>query len=142
MSIQQSASQVLDLVKAAGATGDLIIDEGKSLSLKARDGELEEYKVSSSQIFGLRIIHNGKIGSAYSEASDSDALKSLVDQALTNARYAAQEPHEQILTNSSTLKTDDTLLCPTEEIDIDETKLTQDFQSWFSRWINSGLLAA
>ena len=60
----QMAEQVLDQVMNAGATGDLIIDEGETLSLKASDGELEEYKVSSSRIFGLRIIKNGHIGTA------------------------------------------------------------------------------
>ena len=51
----QMADQVLDQVMNAGATGDLIVDEGETLSLKARDGELEEYKVSSSRIFGLAV---------------------------------------------------------------------------------------
>ena len=78
MTHQQHASQILEQVKAAGATGDLIIDQGRSLSLKAREGALEEYKVSSSQVLGLRVIKDGKVGTAYSEATDSEALKSLV----------------------------------------------------------------
>jgi hypothetical protein len=45
MIISDQANQVIDLVKAAGASGDLIIDQGESLSLKASDGELEEYKI-------------------------------------------------------------------------------------------------
>jgi hypothetical protein len=45
---QQLAERVLSKVQSEGASGDLIIDAGESLSLKARDGELEEYKV-----FGL-----------------------------------------------------------------------------------------
>jgi PmbA protein len=120
MTISDQANQVIDLVKAAGASGDLIIDQGESLSLKASDGELEEYKVSSSQIFGLRVIKDGKVGTAYSEAADSDALSSLVEQALTNARFTAIEVHENILSNEVTLKTDDLVLCPAEEVSIDE----------------------
>ena len=120
MTISDQANQVIDLVKAAGASGDLIIDQGESLSLKASDGELEEYKVSSSQIFGLRVIKDGKVGTAYSEAADSDALSSLVEQALTNASFTAIEVHENILSNEVTLKTDDLVLCPAEEVSIDE----------------------
>ena len=120
MTISDQANQVIDLVKAAGASGDLIIDQGESLSLKASDGELEEYKVSSSQIFGLRVIKDGKVGTAYSEAADSDALSSLVEQALTNASFTAIEVHEKILSNEVTLKTDDLVLCPAEEVSIDE----------------------
>ena len=108
----QMAEQVLDQVMRAGATGDLIIDEGETLSLKARDGELEEYKVSSSRIFGLRVIKDGHIGTAYSEAVDADALGSMVGQALNNASFAKVESHENILPNSDHLKTDDALLCP------------------------------
>ena len=120
MTISDQANQVIDLVKAAGASGDLIIDQGESLSLKASDGELEEYKVSSSQIFGLRVIKDGKVGTAYSEAADSDALSSLVEQALTNASFTAIEVHENILSNEVTLKTDDLVLCPAEEVSIDD----------------------
>lgn len=120
MTISDQANQVIDLVKAAGASGDLIIDQGQSLSLKAREGELEEYKVSSSQIFGLRVIKDGKVGTAYSEAADSDALNSLVEQALTNASFTGTEVHENILVNDANLKTDDSVLCPAEEVSIDE----------------------
>ena len=82
MTIRESADQIIDWVAQAGARGDLIVDEGSSLSLKAQEGELEEYKVNSSRIFGLRVINDGRVGTAYSEASDSAALRSMVDQAL------------------------------------------------------------
>ena len=114
------AEQVLDQVMSAGATGDLIVDEGETISLKAREGELEEYKVSSSRIFGLRVIKDGHIGTAYSEAVDADALKSLVGQALNNASFVKVESHENILSNSNQLKTDDSLLCPQDEVSIDQ----------------------
>ncbi len=116
----QMAEQVLDQVMSAGATGDLIIDEGETLSLKARDGELEEYKVSSSRIFGLRVIKNGHIGTAYSEAVDADALSSMVGQALNNASFVKVESHENILPNSNHLQTNDKLLCPQEQISVEQ----------------------
>jgi len=116
----QMAEQVLDQVMSAGATGDLIIDEGETLSLKARDGELEEYKVSSSRIFGLRVIKDGHIGTAYSEAVDADALGSMVGQALNNASFGKVESHENILPNADHLQTDDELLCPQEQVSIEQ----------------------
>ena len=120
MAANKLAEKVLSMVTDAGAQGDLIIDRGEALSLKAREGELEEYKVTSSQILGLRVISDGRVGTAYSEAVDDDALRSLVDQALVNASYAAPEVHEKIIANRQTLVTDDSLLCPTEEVSIDE----------------------
>ncbi|MDH5355998.1 MAG: TldD/PmbA family protein [Gammaproteobacteria bacterium] len=120
MGTTQMAEQVLEQVINAGASGDLIIDEGEALSLKARDGELEEYKVSSSRIFGLRVIKDGHIGTAYSEAVDADALNSMVGQALDNARFVKVEPHENILPSSDHLKTDDELLCPQELVSVEQ----------------------
>ena len=88
MSVDSHAEQILSLVTKSGAKGDLIVDQGNAISLKARDGQLEEHKVTSSRIFGLRVIKDDKVGTAYSEATDSDSLSSLVEQALTNASYA------------------------------------------------------
>ena len=116
----QMAEQVLEQVASAGATGDLIVDEGDTLSLKARDGELEEYKVSSSRIFGLRVVKDGHVGTAYSEAVDADALDSMVGQALNNASFGKVEPHENILPNADHLQTDDALLCPQEQVSIEQ----------------------
>ncbi len=120
MGIAQQAESILARVKDAGAAGDLIIDAGEALSLKALDGELEEHKVTSSQVFGLRVIKDDRVGTAYSEAADDEALASLVEQALVNASYAAPEIHEKILSNSSDLSTDDQLLCPEEQIAIEQ----------------------
>ena len=52
----EAAERILQWITEAGATGDLMVAEGSSLSLKARDGDLEEHKVSSSQVFGIRVI--------------------------------------------------------------------------------------
>ena len=120
MNTAQMAEQVLDQVMSAGATGDLIIDEGETLSLEARDGELEEYKVSSSRIFGLRVIKDGYIGTAYSEAVDADALGSMVDQALNNASFVKVESHENILPKCDRLETGGGLRWPQEQVAIEQ----------------------
>ncbi len=120
MAIAEQAEKILSQVRAAGAEGDLIIDRGEALSLKARDGELEEHKVTSSQIFGLRIIRGDRVGTAYSEAADDQALASLVEQALTNASFAAPEVHEKIQANNQSLTTDDELLCPEDTTTIEQ----------------------
>ena len=114
MTIESHADQVLSLVVKAGGKGDLIVDQSDAISLKARNGQLEEHKVTSSRIFGLRVIKDEKVGTAYSEAADPDSLESLVEQALTNASYAAPEAHEKILANDARLATDDAIFCPAD----------------------------
>ena len=114
------AGRVLKWVTEAGAKGDLMVAQGRSLSLKARDGELEEHKVSSSQVFGVRVIKDDKAGVAYSEAADNAALRLMVDQALVNASYARTDSNEQIPDTAITLTTDDALLAPTDDVSVEE----------------------
>ena len=120
MDIQKNAEMVLDKVLNKGAVGDLIIDESESLSLSARDGQLEEYKISSSQVFGLRVIKDNKVGTAYSEASDGEALAAMVDQAFTNAGFATEDEHEAIIDNREELSTDDDFFCPNDESTVEQ----------------------
>ena len=116
--LEQQAQQILEAVKDAGAEGDLIIDAGNRLSLKAHKGELEEHKVSRTRTLGLRLIQDGRVGLAYSEATDPDALEQLVQQALTNAAFAEASPNERVPEQARDLDTDDALLCPPDNIDI------------------------
>ena len=120
MNIKQNAQMVLDKVLGKGATGDLIIDESESLSLSAREGELEEYKISSSRVFGLRVIKDNKVGTAYSEASDREALETMVGQAFTNASFATEDEHEAIMDIQEELSTDDDFFCPHDDSTVEQ----------------------
>lgn len=117
--IPQFASRVLERVRQAGADADLIVDEQESLSLKARGGALEEQAISATRILGLRVVQDERVGIAYSEASDDSALEHLVEQALINARFSQRELHERIPQNTQALTTDDKLLCPESDLDIE-----------------------
>lgn len=75
---------------------DLIFSSSKSLKMSAQKGTLSEYKVSSSQILGVRVIKAGKTGIAYSEAFDEESLKFMVKEALANAELSQENPHERI----------------------------------------------
>lgn len=110
--LDQAIDEVLTQVRAAGAEADLIVDEKESLSLKARAGELDEQAVSQSRIMGLRVVRDGRVGVAYSEAPDADARSWLVEQALLNAQHNRVSPHQQIAARAEHLMTDDALLCP------------------------------
>lgn len=107
---------LLQQVTDAGATADVLIDEQTSLSLKARDGQLEEQAVSDTRLIGLRLIKDQKVGLAFSEATDADAISHLVEQALLNARFAKADKHQRILDNPTELHSDDALLCPPSDL--------------------------
>ena len=120
MAAPDSVERILNRVREQGAEGDLIIDAGEALSLKAKEGALEEHKATSSQVFGLRVIKDDRVGTAYSEAADGVSLEALVDQALQNAAFAGAEPFEKILPNDFVLETDDQLLAPADAASVEE----------------------
>ncbi len=112
--IEAEARRVLDKVLASGAEGDLIVEAESSLSLSAHAGELEEHKVKSTRVYGVRVVKNDRAGIAYSEAADADALESMVEQALLNASFARVDPTEGIAAGGTSLATDDATLCPAD----------------------------
>lgn len=106
--LQQAIDQVLDRVRTAGAEADVIASTGHHFSLKADKGELDEYKVTSGQVIGVRIVKDQRIATSYSESLEPNSLDLMVEQALTNARYTKQDEHQTISCADSQLTTD----CP------------------------------
>ena len=112
--IEADARRVLDRVLASGAVGDLVVHAESSLSLKAHAGELEEHKVKSTRVYGVRVVKDDQAGIAYSEAADPDSLESMVKQALGNASFARADPAENIAAGADALMTDDATFCPAD----------------------------
>ncbi|PID45739.1 MAG: Zn-dependent protease [Proteobacteria bacterium] len=115
-----ASEQVFERANAAGADADLIVLENESLSLKANEGELEEHTVSNTRTFGVRVIKDNKVGIAYSEAGDQESLVWMVDQALQNATFSTEEPHEKILNDPQSLRSDDAIFCPQDDSTVEE----------------------
>lgn len=111
---------LLEKAREQGAEADLIIDRQQSLSLKARDGALDEQAVSSTSTLGLRVIKDDRVGLAYSEAQDETALDQLLQQALMNAEFSKPDPDQQIPENAQSLHSDDALLCPPSELSMED----------------------
>ena len=118
--VEANAERILDRVRAAGAVGDLVVQERSSLSLTAHDGELEEHKVTSTRVYGVRAVKDDRAGIAYSEAGDPAALDSMVQQALVNATFARVDPAESVAAGDTALATDDTILCPDDPTSVEE----------------------
>ncbi len=101
--------KVLDMAKQAGVQqSDVILQRGRSLSLQAQGGKLDKTKVTSTQVLGIRVIQDQRIGISASESLDDDSLRRMIDQALGASRYASQDVYQQIeQKNSSDLIQDD-----------------------------------
>ncbi len=95
--MKQTAQQIIDQALSMGANEcEVIISKGRSLSLKANEGALEEHKVSGTQIAGVRIKKDGKLGTSYSESFDEASLKSMLQTAIETSKYSKVSEHESI----------------------------------------------
>lgn len=79
------------------AEADLFFSTSKSLKMSSQKGSIAEYKVSSSQILGVRAIKDGKVGISYSEALDDESVSLLIKQALQNSENSEPNPNERIM---------------------------------------------
>lgn len=95
--------RVINEITDHKAEGDVIFSSSRSLKMSSQKGGISEYKVSGSEILGLRVIKDGKVGIAYSEAMDDESLSFMIKQALTNAEFSRENPHEKILQISGEL---------------------------------------
>lgn len=103
--LQQAIDQVLTRVQALGAEADVIANCSNNFSLKANQGELDEYKVTSGQVIGVRVVKDQRTATSYSESLDPASLDLMINNALTNAQYSQQDPHQKISCLDSRLAT-------------------------------------
>jgi PmbA protein len=89
--------KVLDMAHDLGVQQcDVILERGKSFSLNAQAGRIDKSKVTSTQVIGIRVLQDQKIGIAASESLEEPALKLLVKQALATSRYSSADPYQSI----------------------------------------------
>jgi len=74
--------------------------EGSSFRAGVFEGEIDNYDVNTSAGLSFRVLHNGKMGYAYTEAFDDDAITMLIDRALGNASVIETEDPEFIFKGS------------------------------------------
>ena len=95
--LKDKMSQLIDKCMNAGASEcDVVLSKGDSFSLSAQNGEIEKYQVSGSQVMGVRVIKDNKVGLAYTESLDEDAMDIAARSAVENAKFAPENPYEKI----------------------------------------------
>ena len=114
--MKELMEKVINKVTDHKAEADLIYSTSRSLKMSAQKGAISEYKVSGSQILGIRAIKDGRVGISYTESLDEESLDLLIRQALQNAEMSEVNPHEMIMPLSGHVS--DEVSYPEEEIDI------------------------
>ncbi|MDP7319612.1 MAG: TldD/PmbA family protein [Bacteriovoracaceae bacterium] len=89
---------MLEITQKAGADEcDAILSKGESFSLSAQNGDIDKYKVSGSEVLGVRVIKDSKVGISYTESFDKDALNLAASSAVENALNSEENEYEHIL---------------------------------------------
>ncbi|MFH4398383.1 TldD/PmbA family protein [Vibrio diabolicus] len=111
---------VLSEAKRQGAEADVIVNRNSSFSLKANQGKLDEYKVSSSQVLGVRVIKDTRVATSYSESLEQPSLDLMLTNALQSARFSKQDEHQSISCVNSQITTDIAEIAQDDTTSVDE----------------------
>ncbi|WP_045423380.1 TldD/PmbA family protein [Vibrio jasicida] len=111
---------VLSEAKRQGAEADVIVNRNSSFSLKANQGKLDEYKVSSSQVLGVRVVKDARVATSYSESLEQPSLDLMLTNALQSARFSKQDEHQTISCVNSEITTDFAEIAQEDTTSVDE----------------------
>lgn len=131
--VKQIMKQTIDLALKNGADScDIILNNGENISLAALNGKLDKFKISKTQDLGIRVIKDQKIGLAYTESFDQDALEFTVKNALANAEFSTPNEFETISVKNPQDLEDIIAFADTSSIE-DKISLTLELESIVKR---------
>jgi len=116
----QAIDLVLDLASKEGAQAEVILDSAHNFSLKAQKGALSEVVASSSQVMGLRLVHQQRTTVTSSESLSRDSLEIMVRDAIALAALSKQAPEHELMPIGNSVKWDSELTAPKDEVDLDK----------------------
>ena len=91
MTLEEAKRYLLRRAKELGLEAEVLFQEARELSLRAREGALEEIKEARQGGLGLRVVAEGKVGYAYTEELSPEALDWALEEARENALLSAKE---------------------------------------------------
>jgi PmbA protein len=107
--------EALDHLKGRCQEAELLLDFGKTLSMSSEKKELSKYSVSSTSIMGVRLIKEGRLGMSYSEALDKESIQQMIEDALSNSRFAESKDDERIVNDGGHYEEDEQYSVTREE---------------------------
>ncbi|GAA5334660.1 MULTISPECIES: TldD/PmbA family protein [Thermus] len=93
MTLEEAKRYLLRRAKELGLEAELLFLEDRELSLRAREGALEEIKEARQGGLGLRVLAQGRVGYAYTEDLSPKALDWALEEARENALLGGRPAH-------------------------------------------------
>jgi PmbA protein len=82
--------------------GDLFFSQRRTLQMKAFRGEIASFTESDDQWVSARAVDDSRMGTAFTEKFDSDSLREAAARARENARFAGQDPGNDLYRDGET----------------------------------------
>lgn len=90
--IRNQIDSLFEKGKAKGFTSqEVYYQENKKLTISVFEGQVDKFTLSEDGGMSYRVIYGGKMGYAYSERFDDDAIEMLLNEALGNAEVIESE---------------------------------------------------
>ncbi|WP_087021105.1 TldD/PmbA family protein [Thaumasiovibrio subtropicus] len=125
----EAAEFALSAAKNAQCEADVVVTTSKDLSLKADSGALSEYKVTSSNVLGLRLLRDGKVSTSFTEALDSESITASLNMALENLPYTELAEHESLVANRVIKTETPEIYCDDDTPEADKVALALSLES-------------
>jgi PmbA protein len=83
-------------------------------------GKILEQKITQSQVLGVRLFLDGKVGMSYTEALDSESLKAVCKQAMLTLEFSTPNPKQLLAKETVNVIDDNSELNQALDITIEE----------------------
>jgi PmbA protein len=99
--------KTLDYALTKASQAEILFDYSKGLSLSSEKEKISKYSVSSTEIMGVRVVRDNRVGISYSECLEEKSLRQMVDDAILNSRFLDEKEYEQITVQGKKYTEDD-----------------------------------
>lgn len=83
---------------------EIFINESESFDLRVFEQDIDHYSINEDEGLSFRGIYKGKMGYAYTEKLDKEAIDMLIENASQNAQIIDKKEEEEIFTGSDNYK--------------------------------------
>ena len=82
---------IFDYAKDKTDDIEILLSANNSFLVRIHNHDIEAFNYADSKGISVRVIKNGKVGYSYTEKFDEETFKSIVEEALENAKYTEDD---------------------------------------------------
>ena len=94
--LRNIGQKALELARKRGVEAEAFLLQGKELSIEVIDGQVETFKEAEEAGLGLRVINQGRLGFVFTSDLSDQAVKQVVEDAISISRYTEADPYNCI----------------------------------------------